>query len=63
MGRPRLKYLKKVARNTRAGSCTAMHRMDCNKSRWKTANQSKDEEEEEEGGGEEKEEEEDVNSL
>ena len=42
VGRPRLQYLKQVARNTGADSCTAMKRMACNRSRWKAANQSKD---------------------
>ena len=42
LGRPRLQYLKQVARNTAADSCTAMKRMACNKSRWKAANQSED---------------------
>jgi len=42
VGRPRLQYLKKVARNTEADSCTALKRMACNNSRWKAANQSKD---------------------
>jgi hypothetical protein len=42
VGRPRLQYLKQVARNTGADSYTAMKRMACNKSRWKAANQSKD---------------------
>ena len=42
VGRPRLRYLKQVARNTAADSCTAMNRMACNKSRWKAANQSRD---------------------
>jgi len=42
MGRPRLQYLKQVARNTPADSYTAMERMACDKSRWKAANQSKD---------------------
>jgi len=41
VGRPRLRYLKQVARNTGADSYTAMKRMACNKSRWKAANQSK----------------------
>jgi len=41
--RPRLQYLKQVTRNTRADSYTAMKRMTCNNSRWKAANQSKDE--------------------
>ena len=41
VGRPRLKYLKQVARNTGADSYTAMKKMGCNNSRWKTANQSK----------------------
>jgi len=42
MGRPRLQYLKQVARNTGADSYTEMKRMACNNSRWKAANQSKD---------------------
>jgi len=42
VGRPRLQYLKQVARNTGADSYTVMERMACNKSRWKAANQSKD---------------------
>jgi len=42
VGRPRLQYLKQVARNTAADSYTAMERMICSKSRWKAANQSKD---------------------
>ena len=42
VGRPRLQYLKQVARNTGADSYTAMKRMARNKSRWKAANQSKD---------------------
>ena len=42
VGRPRLQYLKQVARNTGADSYPAMKRMACNKSRWKAANQSKD---------------------
>jgi hypothetical protein len=42
VGRPRLQYLKQVARNTAADSYTAMKRMACNSSRWKTVNQSKD---------------------
>jgi len=37
--RPRLQYLKQVARNTAADSYTAMKRMACNNSRWKAANQ------------------------
>jgi len=41
VGRPRLEYLKQVARNTAADSYTAMKRMACNNSRWKAANQSK----------------------
>ena len=40
VGRPRLRYLKQVARNTAADSYTAMKRVACNISRWKTANQS-----------------------
>jgi len=42
VGRPRLQYLKQVARNTAADSYTVMGRMACNSSRWKTADQSKD---------------------
>ena len=42
LGIPRLQYLKQVARNTGADSCTAMKGMACNKSRWKAANESKD---------------------
>jgi len=42
VGRPGLKCLKQVARNTAADSYTAMKRMACNNSRWKAANQSKD---------------------
>jgi len=40
--RPRLQYLRQVARNTGADSYTALMRMACNNSRWKAANQSKD---------------------
>ena len=40
--RPRLQYLKQAARNTGADSYTAMKRKDCNNSRWKAANKSKD---------------------
>jgi len=42
VGRPRLQYLKQVARNSGADYYTAVKRMACNKSRWKAANQSKD---------------------
>ena len=42
MGRPRLQYLKQVARKTGADGYTAMKRMAFNNSRWKAANQSKD---------------------
>jgi hypothetical protein len=42
VGRPRLRYLKQVARNTAADSYTAMKRMACNNSGWKAAKQSKD---------------------
>ena len=42
VGRPRLRYLKQVARNTGAGSYLVMKRMACCKSRWKAANQSED---------------------
>jgi len=41
MGRPRLHYLKQVARNTGADSYTAMTRMACNKSRWKMPSNQK----------------------
>jgi len=40
--RPRLQYLKQVARNTAADSYTAIERMACNRSGCKAANQSKD---------------------
>jgi hypothetical protein len=42
LGRPRLQYLKQVARYTGADNYTAMKKMDCNKSRWRAAKQSKD---------------------
>jgi hypothetical protein len=42
LGRPRLQYLKQVARKTEADSYTAMKRMACNSYRWKAANLSKD---------------------
>jgi hypothetical protein len=42
MGRPRLQYLKQVARNIGADSYPTMERIACNKSRWKAANQSED---------------------
>jgi len=42
VGRPRLRYLKQVARNTEADSHRAMKRMACSNCRWKAANQSKD---------------------
>jgi len=42
MGRPRLQYLKQVARNIGADSYTTVKRIACNKSRSKAANQSKD---------------------
>jgi len=41
MGRPRLQYLKQVARKIGADSYTTVERIACNKSRWKAANQSK----------------------
>jgi len=41
VGRPRLQYLKQVARNTAADSYRAMRRLACNKCKWKVANQSK----------------------
>ena len=41
VGRPRLQYLKQVARNTAADSYRAMERMACDNYRWKAANQSK----------------------
>jgi len=42
VGRPRIQYLKQVARNTGADSYTPIKRMACNNSRWKAANQSED---------------------
>jgi hypothetical protein len=42
VGRPRLQYLKQVARNIGADSYITMKRMACNNFRWKAANQSKD---------------------
>jgi RNase P subunit RPR2 len=42
VGRPRLQYLKRVARNTAADSYTAMKRMACNNCKWKAANQWED---------------------
>jgi hypothetical protein len=42
MGKPRLRYLKQVARYIGADRYTTMKRIACNKSRWKAANQSKD---------------------
>jgi hypothetical protein len=42
VGRPRLQYLKDVARYTGADSYTAMERMACNNFRRKAASQSKD---------------------
>jgi len=39
VGRPRLQYLKQVARNRGADRYTTMKRMACNNSRWKAANQ------------------------
>jgi len=42
VGRPGLRYLKQVARNTGADNYTAMERMACNSCRWKAAKQSKD---------------------
>jgi len=41
IGRPRLQYLKQVAKNTGADSYTAMKRMTCNNSKWRAANQSR----------------------
>jgi len=41
VGRPRLRYLKEVARNTGVDSYIATKRMACNICRWKAANQSK----------------------
>ena len=58
MGRPRLQYLKQVARNRGADSYTAMKRMPCNNSRWKSCQPIKRLEEEEEEEEEEKKEEE-----
>ena len=42
VGRPRVQYLKQVARNTGADSYTAMKKMTCNIYRWTAAHQSKD---------------------
>jgi hypothetical protein len=42
VGRPRLRYLKQVARNTVADSYTAMKGMACSNYRWKVADQSKE---------------------
>ena len=42
MGRPRLRYLKQVVRNTGADSHRAMKRMACSICKWKAADQSKD---------------------
>jgi hypothetical protein len=42
VGRPRLRYLQQVARNTGADSHIAVKRMACNNCRWKAGNQSKD---------------------
>jgi hypothetical protein len=42
LGRPRLHYLKQVARYRGAENYTAMERIACNKSRRDAANQSKD---------------------
>ena len=41
VGRPRIQYLKQVARNTGADSYTEMERMACNNCGWKAASQSK----------------------
>jgi hypothetical protein len=42
VGRPRLQFLKQIARNTGTGGYKKMERMACNKSIWKAANQSED---------------------
>jgi len=42
VGRPRLRYLNQVARNTGAEGYTATKLMACNNSRWKASNKSKD---------------------
>jgi len=42
VGKPRLQYVKQVAKNKAAYSYTAMKRTACNNSRWKAANPSKD---------------------
>jgi hypothetical protein len=39
--KPRLQYLKQVARNTAADSYIAMKKVTCNSYRWKPANRSK----------------------
>jgi hypothetical protein len=42
VGRPGLRYLKQVDRNTAADSYTAMERVACKYYRWRAANRSKD---------------------
>jgi len=42
VGRPGLRYLKQVARNTAADSYRATERMACNNCGWKAADQSED---------------------
>jgi hypothetical protein len=42
VGRPRLQYLKQVARNIAADRYTAMEGNVCNNSRWKAAQKPKD---------------------
>jgi len=42
VGRPRLQYLKQIARNIGADSYTTMEIIACNNSRWKAAIHSKD---------------------
>jgi hypothetical protein len=42
VGRPRLQYLKQVARNIGTDRYTAVKIIACNRSRWKAVNQSKE---------------------
>jgi hypothetical protein len=42
VGRPRLQYLKQIARNPAADSYKAVKIMACSNFRWKAADQSKD---------------------
>ena len=42
VGRPRLRYLKQVDRNTGVDGYTAVKRMACDSCRWKAANRLED---------------------